>query len=153
MLNRTAHLDTIQVLLCALAREPFARLRQGVGRGALSLVLLFAILTPYAHGFVTSFGRDATDCGMSCCKRARKCCCNKAFGISGHGGTHWEAAAECPPGCRQSPAVFSASPAIVKSGATLVHWVRAHIPAFPEPVRHQDESPLVALFQRPPPLT
>lgn len=72
-------------------------------------LLLLSALAPYAEA-LPSMLADGETCGMSCCRKAKSCCCRKARPSAG-----WSAARTCPANCGQPAALpgaeFYARPA------------------------------------------
>ncbi|HTS30645.1 MAG TPA: hypothetical protein VMH81_32455 [Bryobacteraceae bacterium] len=67
--------------------------RQGL-RVVASVVLVLALLSPLASGFVAGFEVRNSDCGMNCCRKAQHCSRHSHPGQSG-----WTASPSCPKGC------------------------------------------------------
>jgi hypothetical protein len=58
-------------------------------------LLLLSALAPYAEALPSMLAAGET-CGMSCCRKAKSCCCRKARPSAG-----WTAARTCPANCGQ----------------------------------------------------
>lgn len=123
-------------------------------RAASTLLLVLFLLAPYGASLSLLFERDSSNCGMSCCKGTKACCCRKSSHKAHQGGPTWAPSSQCPDGCGQLPATqgspvaslgaagFETAPVIVSSGARWTATQRA-------------PSALVAfaLFERPPPVS
>lgn len=121
------------------------------GRRVLSsLLLLLALIAPYTTGLLA--GLSGTDCSMSCCQRAKKCCCHKSGQSSADHGPHWKAARSCPSTCKTSLGVTASfAPAVLSNDRT------AQPPETSAPAIRSGHSrvysgvSLTPLYGRPPP--
>jgi len=141
---------------CANVAKRIGGLRQAgsarVVRGLPSFVLLLSLLAPCVNGLFLALSAGEAQCSLTCCKRSKKCCCQKSAQQPDDARPYWDSA-ECPSGCRQSPAVFAAAPAIIEREISH-HKVRPCAPLFHATIaRRQTSTRLPALFQRPPPVT
>lgn len=115
-----------------------------------SLLLLLALIAPYTTGLVA--GLSGTDCSMSCCKRAKKCCCHKSGQGSADHGPHWKAAGSCPSNCKTSFGVTASFAPAVLSNDGAAQLPAANAPAIRSGhSRVYSGASLTPLYGRPPP--
>ncbi|MBL0158154.1 MAG: hypothetical protein IPP47_13780 [Bryobacterales bacterium] len=129
-------------------------LSRAVLQRAIALLIALLTLAPATFALIPLFGDDSATCGMSCCRRAKTCCCRKAqFHAPASTAPHWQAAPGCPAGCRQRPALPPIAPGIAASATQHILPAaprRCPLPAAPSLAasHHSD----FALFERPPPV-
>jgi len=81
-----------------------ARFRLPSGRATSTLLLVLSLLAPYGASLSLLLERDASNCGMPCCKRTKACFCRKSSHRAHEAGPAWSSSSKCPDGCGQFPA-------------------------------------------------
>lgn len=128
-------------------------LSRAVLQRAIALVIALLTLAPATFALIPLLGDDSGTCGMSCCRRARTCCCRKAQRHApSSGAPQWQSAPGCPAGCRQRPALPPIAPGVTAAAPPSLPGAaprRFALPAAPSLAASHHAA--FALFERPPP--
>lgn len=132
---------------------PMATRLQVKWRRAIAIAIAFVTLAPYSFALVPLAGGEGETCGMSCCRRAKSCCCRKAKQSTPDAlSSRWQAAPGCAAGCRQRANLPPIAPAITAAARPAIRAVAAHVTPLPAlPVHDTAMCGAYALFERPPP--
>ena len=120
-------------------------------RVVAAVFLSLILFTPLMGAALAALNGEEI-CGMSCCKRAKSCCCRRSS-ESGHQAPGWRAGSPCAPGCRQQPALLL-SILLFAAREPSRHTMAPPSVALPLGERSASLPPAHAfsLFERPPPL-